>query len=70
MFKNSKPIFIIILFIIALTAPRYSRVGEHCAGGETKTLELKTPKNSLFPIYRNALEISLGLHYSFVQRCT
>ena len=41
-----------------LTAPRYSRVGEHCAHGETETLELKTPKKSLFPFYRNALEIN------------
>ena len=30
----------------ALTAPRYSRVGEHCAHDETETLELHTPKNS------------------------
>ena len=30
----------------ALTIPRYSRVGERCADGETKTLELNTPKNS------------------------
>ena len=29
-----------------LTIPRYSRVGERCADGETKTLELNTPKNS------------------------
>ena len=40
----------------SVTAPRYSCVGEHCAHGETETLELKTPKNSLFPFYRNALE--------------
>ena len=40
----------------ALTAPRYSRVREHCAHGETETLELKTPKNSLFLFNRNELE--------------
>ena len=39
-----------------LTAPRYSRVGEHCAHGETETLELNRPKNSLFLFNRNALE--------------
>ena len=33
----------------SLTAPRYSRVGEHCAHGETETVELNTPKNSLLP---------------------
>ena len=31
----------------ALTTPRYSRVREHCADGETETLEPNTPKNSL-----------------------
>ena len=40
----------------ALTAPLYSRDGEHCAHGETKTLELKKPKNSLFLFNRNKLE--------------
>ena len=40
----------------ALTAPRYSRIGQHCANGKTETLELNTPKNSLFPFNRNALE--------------
>ena len=42
----------------ALTAPHYSHAGEHCAHGETETLELNTPKNSLFLFYRNALEIN------------
>ena len=28
-----------------LTEPRYPRVGERCADGETETLELKTLKN-------------------------
>ena len=41
-----------------LTAPRYSRVGEHYAHGETETLEINTPKNSLLPFNRNALEIN------------
>ena len=40
----------------ALTVPRYSRVEERCADCEIKTFELNTPKNSLFPFYRNALE--------------
>ena len=40
----------------ALTAPRYSSVGEHCAHGENETLDLNMPKNSLFPFDRNALE--------------
>ena len=30
----------------ALTAPRYSRVGERCVDGETETLEPNTSKNS------------------------
>ena len=29
-----------------LTAPRYSRVGERCADGETEKLDPKTPKIS------------------------
>ena len=40
----------------ALTAPQYSRVGENFAHGETKTVDLNTPKKSLFPFYRNTLE--------------
>ena len=39
-----------------LTAQRYSRVGEHCAHGETKILDLNTPNKSLFPFNRNTLE--------------
>ena len=39
----------------------YSRVEEHYTHGETETLELNTPKNSLFPFYRNALKIN-GSH--------
>ena len=39
-----------------LNAPRYLCVGERCAHGETETFELNTPKNSLFPFNRNALE--------------
>ena len=38
----------------ALNATRYSRVGERCAHGETKTLQLNTPKKSLVPFYSNA----------------
>ena len=30
----------------ALTSPRYSCVGERCTDGETKTLEINTPRNS------------------------
>ena len=30
----------------ALTAPRYSRVGDNCVYSETEKLELNTPKNS------------------------
>ena len=55
MFKNSKPIYIIIVYY-ALTVPKYSTVGEHCAHGEAETLELNTPRNSLFLFNRNALE--------------
>ena len=39
-----------------LTAPHYSSVGEQCPHSETKTLELNTPKNSLFLFNRNPLE--------------
>ena len=39
-----------------VTAPHYLRVGENCAHGETQTLELNTPKNSLFTFNRDALE--------------
>ena len=39
-----------------LTTSLYSRVGEHCAFGETEIIELNMPKNSLFPFKRNALE--------------
>ena len=42
----------------SLTAPSFSCVVEHCAHGETEILELKTAKNSLFPFYRNVLEIN------------
>ena len=45
-----------ISFIMRLTAPRYSSVGEHCAHGETKTLELNTPNKSLFMFNKNTLE--------------
>ena len=40
----------------ALNAPHYSRVGERFTHGETVLIELNTPKTSLFPFYRNALE--------------
>ena len=39
-----------------LTAPHYLPVGEHCTHGETETLDLNTPKNSLFLFNKNALK--------------
>ena len=56
MFKNSKPIHIITTFIMRLTAPCNSRVGENCVHNEIEILDLNTHKNSLFPFNRNVLE--------------
>ena len=53
----------------ALNATQYSRVGERCAHGKTKTLQLNTPKKSLVPFYSNASEINWGKK-SFLQRFT
>ena len=64
MFKNSKPTIVYNV----LTARRYSGTGEHCTHDETETLELKTPKNSLF-LFNKHFRKKLGTKKSFVQRC-
>ena len=53
----------------ALNAPIYSRSGDPCAHDAKETLEVNTPKNSLFLFYRNALERNWEQNSQIVKIC-